>query len=77
MIAVVSHGGFLRTGISKRRFANADYRIFTFDRGSDDELELYEDLETEQKGGGMAKSEVGVFQIREWDFPPENTEAIE
>ncbi|CAK1368348.1 unnamed protein product [Cercospora beticola] len=71
VIAVVSHAGFLRTGISKRRFANADYRCFEFSRGVDGKLGLIEDAETERSGGGMGRSEKGVFEIQEWDFPVE------
>lgn len=71
VIAVVSHAGFLRTGISKRRFANADYRCFEFSRGVDGKLGLVEDAETERSGGGMGRSEKGVFEIQEWDFPVE------
>jgi len=71
VIAVVSHGGFLRTGITRRRYANADYRIFTFGNGPQGHLHLWEDDTTSKKGGGMGRSEVGVFEIKEWDFPPE------
>ncbi|EME39115.1 hypothetical protein DOTSEDRAFT_159276, partial [Dothistroma septosporum NZE10] len=71
VIAVVSHAGFLRTGISRRRYANADYRIFSFRKASGDELELVEDLVTDRKGGGLGKSPKGVFEVKEWDFPDE------
>lgn len=75
VIAVVSHAGFLRTAITNRRFFNADWRMFTFDV---EEMEknsgryiLKESEETEEHGGGMGRSEVGIFGINENDFPPE------
>ncbi|KAF2212604.1 hypothetical protein CERZMDRAFT_111703 [Cercospora zeae-maydis SCOH1-5] len=71
VIVVVSHAGFLRTGISHRRFANADYRCFEFVKDADGRLGLLEDPETEKSGGGMGRSEKGVFSIQAWDFPPE------
>lgn len=59
VIAVVSHAGFLRTAITHKRFANADYRIFGFARDEEGEIELDEDRETERRGGAMARSEKG------------------
>ncbi|KAK3077941.1 hypothetical protein LTS18_008853, partial [Coniosporium uncinatum] len=41
IIAVVSHSGFLRTAVTKTKFANADYRIFDFQK-----------LDGEADGGG-------------------------
>lgn len=67
VIAVVSHSGFLRTGITRRKFGNADYRIFTFGRGA--QLELFEDEATERKGGGLGRSQRGIWRVREDDFP--------
>lgn len=72
VIAVVSHSGFLRTAITRRKFANADYRIFTFGSGVAGWRELFEDLETERKGGGMGRSQRGVWKVREEDFPLES-----
>lgn len=71
VIAIVSHAGFLRTGVSRRRFANADYRCFEFCKDKDGKLGLVEDAETERRGGGMGRSEKGVFDVQEWDFPAE------
>lgn len=71
-IAVVSHSGFLRTAISKRRYANADYRVFTFRRSKGGQLSLVEDGVTAQKGGGLGRSEKGLQRIEPWDFPPED-----
>ncbi|KXT03177.1 hypothetical protein AC579_6873 [Pseudocercospora musae] len=68
VIAVVSHAGFLRTGICRRRFANADFRIFTFGKGGE-EILIFEDEETERRGGGMGRSEKGIFEVGEWEFP--------
>jgi len=74
VIAVVSHAGFLRTGISRRRYANADFRIFTFGKGGKD---IFEDEETERNGGGMGRSEKGIFEIGDWEFPPRDEESDE
>lgn len=70
VVAVVSHSGFLRTGISKRRYANADYRVFTFRRRGDGGLSLVEERATAGLGGGMGRSEKGVQKVEVWDFPP-------
>ncbi|KAK4500481.1 hypothetical protein PRZ48_008670 [Zasmidium cellare] len=77
VIAIVSHAGFLRTGITRRRFENADYRVFTFARDSEGNLELFEDSATEKKGGGMGRSAKGIYLLNDWDFPPENIEEVE
>lgn len=69
VIAVVSHSAFLRTAVSMRRYANADYRIFTFGKGENGHPELFEDAETSRKGGGRGRSEKGIFPVRDWDFP--------
>lgn len=37
-------------------------------------LELVEDEETEGRGGGMGRSEKGVQEVNDWDFPPETPE---
>ena len=71
VIAVVSHAGFLRTAVTRRRYANADYRIFTFGKGDDGYLELFEDDKTARKGGGLGRSQKGIFEVQEWDFPSE------
>lgn len=69
VIAVVSHSGFLRAAISRRQFANADYRIFDFEEPEDGRLALKEWEETDVKGGGMGRSPVGEQQLRDDDFP--------
>jgi hypothetical protein len=69
VIAVVSHSGFLRTGITRRKFGNADYRIFTFGSGEKGWADLMEDGETERKGGGLGRSQRGVWKVRDEDFP--------
>jgi broad specificity phosphatase PhoE len=84
VIAVVSHSGFLRTAICNRRFFNADYRIFEFDEDAMAESKtnsegvdgqglfvLREWPETEEKGGGMGRSDKGVFKSEMGDFPPD------
>jgi broad specificity phosphatase PhoE len=82
VIAVVSHSGFLRTAICNRRFFNADWRVFEFDEeamkksesngeGIDGEgsFILKEWKETEEMGGGMGRSEKGVYGVEATDFP--------
>ncbi|KAF2658240.1 phosphoglycerate mutase-like protein [Lophiostoma macrostomum CBS 122681] len=82
VIAVVSHSGFLRTAVCNRRFFNADYRIFEFDEDAMAESKekaegvdgkglfvLREWEETEEKGGGMGRSEKGVVKSDWSDFP--------
>ena len=84
VIAVVSHSGFLRTAVCHRRFANADWRVFDFDEeamkesrekgeGVDGKGEfLLKEWEvSEERGGGMGRSEKGAVKILPTDFPPE------
>lgn len=66
IIAVVSHSGFLRVGITAgKEFENADYRIFEFG----DNLELKEWDLTESKGGGLGKSKKEVRPMHPGDYP--------
>jgi hypothetical protein len=76
VIAVVSHSGFLRVGVSHRRYENADFRIFDFADG-DDEIggNLVERKVTELKGGGLGKSPQGVYPMGPGDYPDETEEA--
>jgi broad specificity phosphatase PhoE len=82
VIAVVSHSGFLRVAVCNKRFFNADWRVFEFDEEKmkeprkDDgdvyaqgEFVLKEWTETEEKGGGMGRSEKGRFPASAKDFP--------
>ena len=75
VIAVVSHSGFLRTSVCNRMFFNADWRVFSFDKEamqkSPGKFILKESEETEKNGGGMGRSDKGVFGVTEEDFPPE------
>lgn len=59
VIAVVSHSGFLRCGVSQKKYENADFRIFDFGEGVD----LVEWELTEQLGGGLGKSPKGVYPM--------------
>lgn len=80
VIAVVSHSGFLRTAVCNRMFFNADWRVFEFDEEKMAEQGGYvlkEWEETEKKGGGMGRSDVGVFGIVDGDFPPEEEAKVE
>lgn len=78
VIAVVSHSGFLRVGVSYRKYDNADYRIFDFADG-DDEIggRLIEWEITEKNGGGLGKSPHGYFPLGPGDYPPEPEEGLE
>jgi broad specificity phosphatase PhoE len=81
VIAVVTHSGFLRTAVCNRMFFNADWRVFTFDeeamaKSAARNFVLKESKETEKNGGGMGRSDVGVFGIVPSDFPPEVEDKI-
>lgn len=57
VIAVVSHSGFLRCGVSSCGYENADFRIFKFAEGEGEAgLELIEDTLTVNESGGPEKS---------------------
>lgn len=76
MIAVVSHSGFLRLGISHAQYANADYRVFDFApvkplSARTVEYSLIEWEETRRCGGGMGRSPQSMWAPRVGDFPPE------
>jgi len=75
VIAVVSHSGFLRAGVSYRQYFNADFRIFEFG-GGDDEIggKLIEWELTEKKGGGLGKSWQGVWPMKKGDYPEDSAE---
>jgi hypothetical protein len=78
VIAVVSHSGFLRVGVSYKMYHNADYRIFEFGEG-DDEMggKLIEWEQTETNGGGLGKSAKGLYDMGSNDYPRETEETIE
>lgn len=71
VIAVVSHSGFLRVGVSYRKYENADYRVFDFAEG-DEEIggRLVEWELTEKKGGGLGKSPPGYFPLALYEYLP-------
>lgn len=72
VIAVVSHAGFLRVGVSYRQFDNADFRVFSFaDGDADDDVggRLVEWQLTEERGGGLGKSQKGIFGWETQTFP--------
>lgn len=78
VIAVVAHSGFLRVGMSYRKYYNADFRIFDFGDGDEDiggklvEWEL-----TESKGGGLGKSPKGIAGWETQKFPDQIVEVEE
>lgn len=72
VIAVVSHSAFLRTCVSYRQYANADYRIFDFASGDGQKnAELVEWEVTESRGGGLGKSPKEVSGMTVDDYPKE------
>jgi broad specificity phosphatase PhoE len=78
VIAVVSHSGFLRVGVSYRRYDNADYRIFDFAEGHVEVGgKLVEWEQTESRGGGLGKSPKGFYPMGPGDYPWEGEEKIE
>ncbi len=66
VVVVVGHDGFMRVGICQRKFGNADFRIFEFEKG--DGLELVEWESTEANGGGLGTCPKGVFGWLPNDF---------
>lgn len=77
VVAVVSHSGFLRVGVSYCGYGNADFRIFDFARGPEhDEVggRLIEWELTKENGGGLGKSEKGVFGWETQTFPKKKGE---
>ncbi|KAL3423856.1 phosphoglycerate mutase [Phlyctema vagabunda] len=68
VVAVVSHAGFLRVGVSSKKFDNADYRIFNFAEGVDDDTTLVEWDSTDSNGGGMGRSPKGIFPMTPNDY---------
>jgi hypothetical protein len=90
VIAVVSHSGFLRVAVANRRFFNADWRVFDYDEEKMEEsrkkgegvdgqglFALREWKETEEKGGGMGRSDKGVFTMVKGDYPEVDKEGTE
>jgi broad specificity phosphatase PhoE len=72
VIAVVAHSGFLRVGMSYRKYYNADFRIFDFGEGYDEiGGRLVEWDLTESKGGGLGKSPKGIAGWETQKFPDE------
>ncbi|KAI9652139.1 MAG: hypothetical protein M1831_007171 [Alyxoria varia] len=72
VIAVVSHSAFLRTSVAQARFANADYRVFEFAEGPEDNPELVEWKDTKERGGAMGRSPRGPQGVEPGEFD-ENT----
>lgn len=73
VIVVVTHSAFLRTAVAFRRFANADYRVFTFAEDPDD-LELIEEDVGTEGHGGMGRSETGRVMEEEGELRDEDQE---
>lgn len=77
VIAVVSHGGFMRIGLCNRKFGNADWRVFELEdiqSGDNKGSRLIEWETTEQKGGGLGLSERGSFgwEVHDFKYMPGN-----
>jgi broad specificity phosphatase PhoE len=68
VIAVVTHSAFLRVAICGQGFANADFRIFEFAEGGEEEgRQLVQWESTEREGGGLGKSHKGPLGWRDND----------
>jgi broad specificity phosphatase PhoE len=78
VIAVVSHSGFLRVGVTYKKYDNADFRIFDFAEG-DKEIggKLVEWEMTDLNGGGLGKSPPGYFPLGPGDYPLETEEELD
>lgn len=78
VIAVVSHSGFLRTAVSRVKYANADYRVFTWREGSTGSGAISELVESPLTQGkaGMGRSEGGQAEVEPWDFPSEDVKQV-
>lgn len=74
-MAVVSHSAFLRCGVTRRWYGNADYRIFDIQKNEAGEYGVREWEETEANGGGMGWSDSGVYELQESDFVVERLDA--
>jgi hypothetical protein len=75
IIAVVSHSGILRVRVSYRKYENADFRVFDFAEGEEDEDvggRLVEWELTEKNGGGLGISPKGTFRMNPGDYPAES-----
>ena len=68
VIAVVSHSAFLRTSVAHAWFMNADYRLFDFLKDPGEEVRWVEWDWTASRGGGMARSVIGVAEAKPSDF---------
>ncbi|KAH8594508.1 histidine phosphatase superfamily [Bisporella sp. PMI_857] len=80
VVAVVSHSGFLRVGVSYKKYENADYRIFSFAPDDvDAELggRLVEWELTEKNGGGLGKSPHGTFLMKPQDYGEQLEDVVE
>lgn len=68
LIIVVTHSAFLRTAVVGRRFANADFQLFSFSSHDVDSVEMVEDELTDGTGE-MARSQKGDMADEAGDFP--------
>jgi len=78
VVAVVTHSGFLRVGVSCRWYENADFRTFGFGDG-DEEVggRLVEWELMERKGGGLGKSQKGIVGWETQKFPEQEIRSVE
>jgi len=69
---VVSHSGFLRTGVTGHWFSNADYRVFDFEERKDSSEPTRLKLREETRSGGLGQSWTHTVVLGEG--LPEDTE---
>jgi hypothetical protein len=69
VIAVVSHGHFLRTAVANKEFYNADMRIFVMKKSQDNHIFLVERTRTLENGGYLHRHNSTHRSIEMTDFP--------
>ena len=76
LIIVVSHSAFMRLAVSGAQYANADYRIFDFNKhkSKGDTFSLVEWESTRSSGGGMGLSPKAQVELGS-DLPPDTGSA--
>jgi hypothetical protein len=72
VIAVVSHSGFLREGVTGNYFANADYRVYDFEPRESPSEPYHVKQWDSMKNGGLGQSWDIMVELGEGlpDFPP-------
>ncbi|KAJ9612583.1 hypothetical protein H2200_004180 [Cladophialophora chaetospira] len=77
LIIIVSHSSFMRLAVTGSQFANADYRIFDFNKRKSDQdsYSLTEWESTRSNGGGLGLSPKAQVELGSGDLPPDEGSA--